>query len=184
MIGMAQAVRKSALAMRYLDGGHSEISCVWRDKKFNRDCKGRFDKVIIIGGKPYIVDLKTTRSCNPFRFGNEAYRLGYPIQLYMYQEGYRLITGEIPTMIEIAVENNPPHELAVFSINDDVLWAGQQQYERSMKMLAESERTGVWPPANESILDLSLPAHAYGSDADEYNFTDLLEGESEHAEAN
>jgi hypothetical protein len=184
MIGMAQAVRKSALAMRYLDGGRSEISCVWRDKKFNRDCKGRFDKVILIGGKPHIVDLKTTRDSRPMRFGNEAYRLGYHIQLAMYEEGYRIITGETPKMIEVAVENKPPYELVVYEVSDDVLFQGHEDYTRLMKLLGESERTGVWPPSEESITTLSLPSYAYGSDADEFSFADLIEGESEHAEAN
>lgn len=177
MIGMATAVRKSALAMRYLDGGHSEVSCVWRDKKFNRDCKGRFDKVILIGGKPHIVDLKTTRDCRPMRFGNEAYRMGYHIQLAMYEDGYRVITGETPKMIEIAVENKPPYELVVYEVSDDVLFQGHEDYVRLMKLLAESERTGAWPPAEESITTLSLPSYAYGSDADEFTFDDLVEAE-------
>jgi len=177
MVGMSAAVRKSSMAMRFLDGGRSEVSCVWQDRKFGRPCKGRFDKVKLISGKPHIVDLKTTRDCRPIRFGNEAYRLGYHIQLWMYEEGYYVLTGERPKMIEVAVENKPPYELCVFEIPEDVLFAGQQDYVRLVQKLAESERTGVWPPAEEAITDLTLPSYAYGSDADEFSFSDLIEGE-------
>ncbi len=175
MIEMATAVRRSALAMRYLDGGRSEVSHVWRDQAFDKACKGRFDKVIEVEGRPHIVDLKTTRDCRPLRFGNEAYRMGYHIQLAMYQEGYRILTGETPVMVEIAVENKPPYELVVYSINDDLLWKGYDDYKFLMKLLCESERTGKWPPAEESITDLTLPSYAYGSDADEFNLSDLAE---------
>lgn len=173
MIGMSKSVRMSSMAMRYLDGGHSEVTAVWKDQKFNRPCKGRFDKLKMISGRMHIVDLKTCRDCRPFRFGNEAYRIGYHIQLYMYQEGYRILTGETPVMVEIAVENKPPYELVVYSITEDVLWKGMDDYTRLMKMLAECERTNVWPPAEEAITDLTLPSYAYGSDADEYNFAEL-----------
>jgi hypothetical protein len=183
MIGMSAAVRKSALAMRYLDGGRAEVSCVWRDKQFDRACKGRFDKIIFIGGQPHIVDLKTTRDCRPMRFGNEAYRMGYHLQLWMYEEGYRVLTGERPKMIEIAVENKPPYELCVFDVTEDVLYAGREDYVRLVKMLCESERTGIWPPSEESITNLTLPSYAYGSDADEFSFSDLTEGE-DNAQAN
>lgn len=173
MVNISAAVRKSAIAMRYLDGGHAEVTAVWKDPKFNRACKGRFDKLIMIGGRMHIVDLKTCRDSQPFRFGNEAYRMGYHIQLAMYQEGYRILMGEAPVMVEIAVETKPPYEITVFNVNDDVLWKGMDDYTRLMKMLSESERTGNWPPAEESMTDLTLPSYAYGSDADEYNFAEL-----------
>lgn len=175
MISMMTAVRRSALAMRYLDGGRAEVSHVWRDQSFDRACKGRFDKVIEIAGRAHIVDLKTTRDCRPLRFGNEAYRMGYHIQLAMYQQGYRVLTGETPVMVEIVVENKPPYELVVYSINDDLLWKGYEDYQYLMKTLRESEKTNKWPPAEESITDLTLPSYAYGSDADEFNLSDLAE---------
>jgi hypothetical protein len=40
MVGISTAVRKSPLAMRFLDGFRSEVTMVWRDKRFDRDCKG------------------------------------------------------------------------------------------------------------------------------------------------
>lgn len=175
MVAMAKAVRTSSLAWHYLEGGRSEVVLVWRDPKFNCDCKARLDKLKRIGGRAVIADLKTTRDCRPFRFGNEAYRLGYHLQLAMYCEGFRVLTGETPEMVEIAVESKAPHELAVYSISEDVLWKGREDYERLMKMRAESERTGVWPPAVEALTDLTLPSYAYGSAEEDFNLNELAE---------
>lgn len=177
MVSISTAVRKSALAMRFLDGFRSEVTMVWRDKRFDRDCKGRLDKTGFISGRAFIADLKTARDCSKFSFGNAAYRLGYHIQLAMYFNGYRILTGEEPEMCEIAAENKPPYELAVYSIPDEVLAKGQEDFEFLMKKLCECERTNTWPPAEESITDLSLPSYAYGSDADDFTFNDLVEAE-------
>jgi hypothetical protein len=177
MVSMSIAVRKSPLAMRFLDGHRSEVTIVWRDKQFDRDCKGRLDKTGIISRTQFIADLKTAKDCSKFSFGNAAYRLGYHIQLAMYREGFRVLAGEDPEMYEIAVENKPPYELTVFSIPDEVLAKGQEDYEFLMRKLCECEHTNSWPPAEESITDLSLPSYAYGSDADEFTFNDLVEAD-------
>jgi hypothetical protein len=177
MVGISTAVRKSPLAMRFLDGFRSEVTMVWRDKRFDRDCKGRLDKTGIISGTPFIADLKTAKDCSKFSFGNAAYRLGYHIQLSMYREGFHVLTGEDPEMYEVAVENKPPYELAVYSVPDEVLAKGQEDYEFLMKTLCECERTNAWPPAEEAITDLSLPSYAYGSDADDFTFNDLVEAD-------
>jgi hypothetical protein len=103
--------------------------------------------------------------------------MGYHIQLAMYREGFRVLTGEDPEMYEIAVENKPPYELTVFSVPDEVLAKGQEDYEFLMRQLCECESTNNWPPAEESITDLSLPSYAYGSDADEFTFNDLVEAD-------
>lgn len=175
MVQMSAAVRKSALASRYLDGGRSEVSIVWHDKTFNRPCKARIDKIKVIGGQAHISDLKTTRDCRRIPFGNEAYRMGYHIQSAMYEQGWKTLTGEAPVMTIVAAQKNPPFEPAVYSVSEDVLWKGNDDFKYLMKTLAECERTNTWPPAEESITDLTLPSYAYGSDADEFNLSDLAE---------
>jgi hypothetical protein len=175
MISIATAVRKSSLAMRFLAADRSEVAMVWKDKTFDRDIKGRADKIGRISGVAHLTDLKTCRDCRKFPFGNAAYRMGYHIQLAMYREGYRIITGEDAEVYEIAVENKPPYELAVYHAPNEVLDKGLEDYAFLMKQLVECERTDTWPPREEGIGELSLPSYAYGSDADEFSFADLTE---------
>jgi hypothetical protein len=182
MVSIATAVRKSSLAMRFLDTPRSEVAMVWRDKTFERDIKGRADKIGNISGRAYLVDLKTCRDCRKFPFGNAAYRMGYHIQLAMYRAGHLVLTGEDPEVYEVAVESKPPYELAVYQVPDEVLAKGQEEYEFLMKQLIECERTDTWPPREEGITELSLPSYAYGSDADEFNFSDLTEDEDGEAD--
>ena len=175
LVTMVAATRTSQTAMRYLGAsGPSEVSLVWRDKAAGIDCKGRIDKLAHVGGKPFIVDLKSCRDCQPFRFGNEAYRLGYHIQLAMYRGGYFYLTGELPDVVEIAVESKPPHEIAVYTIPEEVLQQGHDDYARLVRRVMECEESGEWPPALETETDLSLPSYAYGDLGDDLSELQLI----------
>lgn len=177
LIGMCVAVRSSKLAMRYLGNGASEVSLVWRDKAADRVCKGRVDKLPTVDGKRLLVDLKTTRDCRPFRFGNEAYRLGYHIQQAMYRAGYFYLTGELLDVVEIVVESKPPHEITVFRFPEEVLQQGQDDYARLVKQLSECEAENHWPPALETETDLSLPSYAFGDLGDDLSDLQLIADE-------
>lgn len=170
LIGVSVAVRKCAAAKRYLAAGTSEISLLWRDKAAVRDFKGRIDH-LLVESSPLIADLKTTRDCRPFKFGNEAYRLGYHMQAAMYADGYYYLTGKLPRVVIIAVENKPPYETAVYRVSDEILHQGHEDYMRLVAQLEECERSDNWPPALETETDLSLPTYAYGSGDDD--LTDL-----------
>lgn len=175
LVSMTAATRTSKVAMRYLGAkGPSEVSLVWRDKAAGKDCKGRIDKLAWVDGRPYIVDLKSCRDCRPFRFGNEAYRLGYHIQLAMYRGGYFYLTGELPDVVEIAVESKPPHETVVYHIPEEVLQQGHDDYARLVRQLMECEEANEWPAALETETDLSLPSYAYEDIGDDLSDLQLI----------
>jgi hypothetical protein len=165
MVGMAVAVRRNTSAAGYLRGGRSEVSMVWVDKAIGRLFKGRID-YLCDARKSIIVDLKTTRDCRPFKFGNQAYNLGYHIKLALYQNGYYALTGKMADVKIIAVEGKPPYETAVYNVPRDVLQQGQDDYAVLMKQILACEASGVWPGANEDEADLELPGYAFGDEQD------------------
>lgn len=167
------AVSGSPVAMKYLGAGRSEITMVWRDRTTGRYLKGRADK-IVDGSKHVIADLKTCRDARPFRFGSEAYRLGYYLQLAMYCDGYFALTNQLPTMIEIAVENKPPHEVVVYKLPLDVLQQGSEDYLSLIAKLAMCEREDRWPPQYEEEEMLSLPSYAYHDPSDDLSDLELI----------
>lgn len=162
--GMRNSVRSYAPAMRYLVDGQAELTMQWVDAETGRKCRGRLDLLTIIDGVHFITDLKTTRSARPFAFGGQAAKLGYHLQLAYYYDGYLAITGIAPTVKIIAVESSAPFEPAVFSIPEDVILQGREEYRRLMTLLAECEASNNWPPALETESDLSLPTWAYDSE--------------------
>jgi len=172
--GMRNAVRSYGPAMRYLVDGQAEVSMQWVDATTGRKCRGRIDWLTRIDGQPVIVDLKTTKSAKPFAFGGQSAKLGYHLQLAYYFDGFVAITGETPSMKIIAVESSAPFEPAVFSIPEDVITQGREEYQQLLQRLAECEETNNWPPALETESDLSLPTWAYDAEDNDVSGLGLL----------
>lgn len=160
MIGMAVAARKNVPVMKYANlKGATEVVFVWDDPVYHRRFKGRIDKLIAKGHT--IFDLKTTRDCGKYRFGGQAYQLGYHIKMAIYASGYRHLTKHEPKLVLGAIESKAPHESAVYRITTDVLLQGYDDLNVLMKKLADCEATNSWPSAEPEELELSLPTYAY-----------------------
>jgi len=120
-----------------------------------------------VDGQPYVVGLKTARDCRPFQFGNQCARLGYHLQFAYYADGYEAITGERPRLVEIVVESDEPHAVAVYHVPDDVLDQGREEYMRLLELLDECERKNEWPGPVPLEETLSLPSWVYGGLTDD-----------------
>lgn len=154
--------------------GPCEVSMFWTDIDTGLYMKGRVDK--LIPKQHMIVDLKRTRDCHPYRFGGQAFALGYYIKMAIYWSGYRQITGHDPKMRLIAIDGKPPYEAAVYRITKDVLTQGLVDWQTLLSRLQQCERTGIWPPEQEEETDLVLPNYAYTSE-DELADLEYSEGE-------
>lgn len=170
--GMCAAVHKNATARRFLKMGESELCAVWTDPAAQRPFKARLDRFDPEGN--LLIDLKSTRDSRPFRFGADAYRLGYHIQFSLYSDGIYYLTGNLPKVVVIAVENKPPHETVVYHVPSDILQQGKEDCSRLLLRLAECERTNTWPPDIEGEAELSLPSYAYQSDGDDLSDLELV----------
>lgn len=166
---IAAAVRANPLAMKYLESGDPEVTMQWMTG--HRACKGRADWLTTVGGKPYLVGLKTARDCRHFAFGSQAAKLGYHLQFAYYADGYHAITGKNPNVVEIVVENTAPYAVAVYRITDDIMAQGRDEYLRLLELLDKCESTGEWPGPVPLEEDLTLPSWIYGSE--ENDLTDL-----------
>lgn len=157
MIGIAVAVRNSPPARKYLiDEGPIEVSMFW--EMDGRRFKGRIDK--LIPAKHITVNLKTTRSCQPRRFGAQCFALGYYMHEALYWDGYKTLTGHAPKQKIVAFESKPPHEGATYRIPPDVRLQGMEDLHALLDRLAWCEKTDVWPAEMEEESDLILPTYA------------------------
>jgi PDDEXK-like domain of unknown function (DUF3799) len=169
-LGIGAIVRADPIAGRYLASGEPEVVLQW--DAHGRACKGRIDWLTHLDD-PVLVGLKTTRDCRAFIFGAQAAKLDYPLQWAWYFNGYSLIKGVRPRVVEIVVESAPPHAVAVYTINEDILLKGEEEYLRLLPILAECEAAGVWPgPATDEQL-LTLPTWYYGPTADDISELEL-----------
>ena len=158
MVGMAVGARSNLPIMKYANAkGQTEVSMFWSDKVTGRLYKGRLDKIC---DGHLIPDLKTTRDSRPYKFGAQAYHLGYHIKMAMYWSGYRAITGHEPKMRLLAIESKPPYESVVYRLTKDVIVQGLEEWQELERTLDECERTDTWPAAEQDETDLVLPTWA------------------------
>ena len=164
MVGMAVAVRKNLPIRRYADAkGPTEISMFWVHPFTKRRYKARLDK--LIPETHTIFDLKTARDCQSYRFGGQAYALGYHIKMAIQFMGFKELTGIEPKMRLGAIDSKAPHESAVYRLTTDVILQGLEELGFLVEKLDECEKTGLWPAEQNEETDLILPSWAT---ADEY----------------
>ena len=163
-LAMSKAVRSETLALKYLEIGDPEVTLEWICEPYA--CKGRIDWLTTIDNEPWIVGLKTARDCRPFLFGTQAARLGYHLQFAFYTDGFEAITGTRPQMVEIVVESEPPHAVAVYLIPNDIIEQGREEYQSLLMRLHGCEETNSWPGPVPEEQYLTLPSWAYTSTDD------------------
>ena len=147
--------------------GPTEVCMFWRDR--GRKYKARLDK--LIPATHTIFDLKTTRDCHSWKFGSQAYALGYHIKMALYARGYAAIMGRTPVCRIGAIDSKAPYESAVYRMTPDVLQQGVDEMVALVKLIDECEESGNWPGEYDEETDLFLPAWTQYSEspADETN---------------
>lgn len=158
---IAAAVRRDPAASRYLAAGWPEVSMSWAGPG-GRTLKGRIDWMTEIDGVDVVVGLKTTRDCRHYQFAAHAHRLGYHLQWAYYFDGFAALRGRVPQMVEIVVESEAPHAVVVYTISDDIISLGRDEYTALLSTLAECEASGQWPGPASVEQELTFPTWAYG----------------------
>lgn len=160
---IAAAVRFDERANVYLEKGDPEVTLEWSlDAALGgRPAKSRIDWFAIVDGVPTLVGLKTARDCRHFAFGAQAARLGYHLQWAYYFDAFKAIRKVEPKMVEIVVEAEAPHAVAVYRIPADIIEQGREEYWELAKHLADCEARDEWPGPVPQIEELTLPTWAY-----------------------
>lgn len=166
-IAIRDAVRGHDEARKLLldRSGTPEYTLTWTDEETGLECKARLDWLA-----QALVDLKTTRCIDARAFGRHAADMLYHCQLAFYVGGLAAKGITVPVYI-IAVENKPPHDVAVYELDEDVLWAGEVKVREALELVARCRETNEWPGRYQTIQPLQLPAWEFP--ADELDLADL-----------
>jgi len=155
--GVALAVSKHERARMVLRGGRVESTLRWVDPVTHIRCKARPDH--IRGGN--LTDLKSSKDIDAHQFGRTVANLGYHGQLAFYARGL-IATSRVedPVVRIVAVEAEPPHDVAVYRLDDDTLYAGDLLVGRLLAEVALWRKRGRWPGRYEEETLLQFPAWA------------------------
>lgn len=163
-LAIRDAVRSNADAMKYLAAGIGEQTIRWKHAGTGIACKGRVDWVS--KSSPAVVDFKTTSTIETAKFGAQVARMGYHAQLAWYRDGIAYSGGEILPAVIIAAEVNPPHDVGVFVLDEDALYAGAEEYGELLHLLADCRKANRWPGRFSEAQSLRLPTWAWNDEDD------------------
>lgn len=149
---MADAVRQHELAWPLLQGVQEEtILFRWN----GLECRSTPD----VRGEEFITELKSGATCDPDRFPWHATRrMHYHAQMRMESIAVARKFKRAPADCYIvAVEQNPPHPVQVFRIEDRALEEGEKLLMLWSERLKVCEASGAFPAYTSTIVPLDVP---------------------------
>jgi exodeoxyribonuclease VIII len=119
-------------------------------------CRGRLDR--IVPSLKLIPDLKTTKCLEPRKFGYDFFGYHYDIKLGLYRDWLSSLTSCQFGVTVIALEKEPPYEVAVIPVPDAVLDYGAEKGRKIIRRVRECIESGVWPGTYDGEGYLYVPS--------------------------
>jgi hypothetical protein len=155
---MADAVRANPFAAALLSDGIAEASLLWTDEETGVACKARPDW--ICSGHAALVDIKTAADASPDAFAKAAGSWRYHVQDAWYTSAALACGFGQRTFVFVVVETEPPHAVALYTLDEQSQHAGHVRARRALERYAECRKTGHWPAYAEEIKSLTIPKWA------------------------
>ena len=142
---MDRAIQANPTAKVLLKTGRHEVPIQWTDPLTGELCKCRPDCLMEYSGVKYIVDYKTTTSCESGAFERSCRSYGYQLQAAMYSEGVFNETLETYRFAFVAQEKNPPYAVRVYFCDQGFIDEGLQLFRELIGIYHECKESGEWP---------------------------------------
>lgn len=153
LVRMCDKILKHPLCRELLAEGVKETTLVWDDEEYGVTCKARPD---FIAAKGFCCDLKSVDDASPDEFWPKVKKYRWDLSASHYISGGKATKTFRPDgYFFIAVEKEPPYEIAVYNAGMSVLFVGDNYRDRAMKAYRECMKTGQWPgyPARAQTLE-------------------------------
>lgn len=151
---IADAVMSYRPARDLIEGAQCEQNLVWTDPETRVDCKGRMD---VYRAGHHIADLKGAKTTDSFGFVRHVSDYLYYGQAAWYQMGAEVLHGTRLPYSLIVYEQEAPHDVAVFRVDDDWLQPGRDLARRLLREYAACMESGVWPGRYADVQSLPSP---------------------------
>lgn len=169
ILAAALALREYAPAAEYLTAPDAiaERSVTWTDTRTGLLCKARPD--LVVPSLRAVVDVKSTASADPHRFGLLAGRMGYPLQMEHYAAGVEAVYGWEPERIVfLVVEVDAPHDCGALMMDGLHRRQARKDLDALLDRLAECRRTNEWPGRYPSAGFIQLPDYLLDDMTDDF----------------
>ena len=151
---MQQAMLANEEAFNLLLGEH-EVPFQWTDPDTGEKCKCKPDCLHTrpSDGKKFIVDYKTTDSCEDGHFERSARQYGYKFQSGMYTEGVTINTLDDYDFAFVAQEKKPPYAVRVYYCDGEFVSEGYDKFRELIGLYHKCRTENNWPGYDSAYLN-------------------------------
>lgn len=142
---MDDAIKAHQTASALLKTGQHEIPITWKDPTTGEMCKCRPDCLTEYHGRKYIVDYKTTSSCEDGSFEHSCRSYGYKLQAGMYTEGVFQTSLDNCGFAFVAQEKKEPYAVRVYFCDPGFVEEGMDLFHELIEILHKCKQTNTWP---------------------------------------
>lgn len=140
---MFNVIESNPDATALLSGIH-EQSFFWTDEITGEKCKCRPDCITEYKGSRYIVDYKTTDSCEDGNFERSCRKYGYKLQAGMYTEGLFHNTLDEYGFAFVAQEKTVPYPVRIYICTPEYIAQGYEQFRELIGIYHDCKQSGNW----------------------------------------
>ena len=130
----------------------TEVPFVWTDDETGEVCKCKADILAEIDGVPYVIDYKTTLSCEDGAFERTCRKFDYDYQAGFYLEGINKCTLEDHGFAFIAQEKQAPYLSRLYICDDGFINAGKRKYHDLLRKYHACKVADSWPGYDKEFL--------------------------------
>lgn len=153
LIDMSQALHANEAIHNILTSPHrTEVPFYWQDGKTGEICKVKADIVTEIDGYPYVIDYKTTTSCDDREFYRSCRKYGYDLQAGMYIEGVSICTVSDYKFAFIAQEKTAPYACRLCVCDDEFVAQGIRKFHELLDRYHACKIADKWEGYTEMTL--------------------------------
>lgn len=145
ILAMSDAIQQNETAAALIGSGRHEVPIQWADSETGEQCKCRPDVLTEYNGEKYIVDYKTTTSCEAGAFERSCRAYGYKLQAGMYTEGVFNETFERYKFAFVAQEKTEPYFCRVYICDDGFVNEGIDIFRDLIGIYHDCKTSGKWP---------------------------------------
>lgn len=138
----AKNARNNHTFLEMIENGHKELSCYTTDLLTGLKLKMRPD--ILSKNQSCIIDVKSCLDSSLKKFKSNVYSYGYSISAAFYSDFI-----ERENYIFAAIEKNPPYQLTLYALSDDLMEWGRDQYRTALDLIKWSYDNNFWCDHNE-----------------------------------
>lgn len=142
---MNEAVYANPTAAALLKTGQHEVAFKWNEATTDEPCKCRADCITEWNGERWIVDYKTTTSCEGNAFELSCRKYGYKLQAAMYSDGVFAQTFTPHRFAFVAQEKKPPFAVRVYFCDQGFIDEGMELFRELIGTYHRCRLSGEWP---------------------------------------